>query len=201
MSAGAVRTPPPRGLAPALALCLWAVGGLAVAQVSSAVAGSVSGAAMVPRVLTQAALQSTKALLAATLAVTRAGRRLVAVGERGTVLWSDNAGQSWQQAQVPVQVTLTAVRFVNERTGWAVGHLGVILKTEDAGQTWALQLDGVQAAQAVATAARTSSDERVLRAAPAFCRGRAGQTLLRCGLQRRATRLCGRRLQPGLRYR
>lgn len=166
MSAGTVRPHAGQGLA--LGLCLWALSGLAVAQASSAAAGAASGAGAVPRVLTQAALQSPKALQAATLAATRAGRRLVAVGERGTVLWSDNAGQSWQQARVPVQVTLTAVRFVNERTGWAVGHLGVILKTEDAGQTWALQLDGVQAAQAVALAARTSSDERVLRAAQRF---------------------------------
>jgi len=169
MHAGAVRTRlqrgPGRGLGRplGLALCLWAVSGLAQAQQAPTPL-----ALTVPRVLTQAALQSPKALQAATLAVTRAGQRLVAVGERGTVLWSDNAGQSWQQAQVPVQVTLTAVRFVDARTGWAVGHLGVILKTEDAGQTWALQLDGVQAAQAVATAARTSSDERVQRAAQRF---------------------------------
>jgi len=165
MLAGAVRTRSRRGLGRALglALCLWAMSGLVRAQQAPT-----PSASTVPRVLKQAALQSPKALLAATLAVTRAGQRLVAVGERGTVLWSDNAGQSWQQAQVPVQVTLTAVRFVNDRTGWAVGHLGVILKTEDAGQTWALQLDGVQAAQAVAAAARTSSDERVQRAAQRF---------------------------------
>ena len=32
----------------------------------------------------------------------RAGTRLVAVGERGLVLFSDDNGQSWQQAGVPV---------------------------------------------------------------------------------------------------
>ncbi len=140
-------------------LCLWALGSLALAQ---------PVAQAVPRVLTQAALQSPKALQAAMLAVTRAGRRLVAVGERGTVLWSDNAGQNWQQAQVPVQVALTAVHFANARTGWAVGHLGVIVKTEDGGQTWTLQLDGVQAAQAVALAARANTDERAQRDARRF---------------------------------
>jgi len=169
MHAGAVRTRlqrgPGRGLGRplGLALCLWAVSGLAQAQQAPTPL-----ALTVPRVLTQAALQSPKALQAATLAVTRAGQRLVAVGERGTVLWSDNAGQSWQQAQVPVQVTLTAVRFVNASTGWAVGHLGVILKTEDAGQTWALQLDGVQAAHAVAAATRANGDQRVQRVAQRF---------------------------------
>lgn len=147
------------GLGVGLGLCLWALGGLCAAQ---------SAPAAVPRVLTQAALQSPKATQAATLAVSRAGRRLVAVGERGTVLWSDDAGQRWQQAKVPVQVTLTAVRFVDARTGWAVGHLGVILKTEDAGQTWTVQLDGVQAAKAVAAAAQAHGDERQQHAAQRF---------------------------------
>ncbi len=164
MHAGAVSQRRWHSLRPALCLC--AVG--AISAVGAVAAAQASQAALVPRVLTQPALQSPKALLAATLAVTRAGQRLVAVGERGTVLWSDNAGLSWQQAQVPVQVTLTAVHFVDARTGWAVGHLGVILKTEDAGQTWTLQLDGVRAALAVADAARTSSDERVQHAAQRF---------------------------------
>jgi photosystem II stability/assembly factor-like uncharacterized protein len=93
------------------------------------------------------------------LAVTRAGPRLVAVGERGTVLLSDDGAKSWRQASVPVQVTLTAVRFVDARVGWAAGHLGVILKSEDGGETWSKQLDGVQAAKLVAA----SGDERARR--------------------------------------
>src|SRR5688572_16714729 len=94
------------------AVLLLGVSAAAVAQDSAA-----------PAVLSEPALQSPKALGAAMLAVTRAGHRLVAVGERGTVLLSDDAGASWRQARVPVQVTLTAVRFVDERTGWAAGHL------------------------------------------------------------------------------
>lgn len=134
-----------RGAAPMAAalatLMLWA--GLA-------------GAATVPAVLSEPAVPSAKALGAATLAVTRAGARLVAVGERGTVLLSDDAGATWRQAPVPVQVTLTSVRFIDARTGWAVGHLGVILKSEDGGEHWVKQLDGVQAAKAVAA----GGDER-----------------------------------------
>lgn len=103
-----------------------------------------------PAVLGEPALQSPKALGAAMLAVGSAGRRLVAVGERGTVLLSDDAAKSWRQAKVPVQVTLTAVRFVDDRTGWAVGHLGVILKSDDGGESWVKQLDGVQAVKLVA---------------------------------------------------
>jgi photosystem II stability/assembly factor-like uncharacterized protein len=81
-------------------------------------------------------------------AVARAGARLVAVGERGTVLLSDDRGQSWRQARsVPVSVTLTRVQFVGEHLGWATGHSGVVLHTRDGGQTWVKQLDGRQAAK------------------------------------------------------
>ncbi|MGM9486679.1 YCF48-related protein [Ideonella sp. YS5] len=124
--------------------------------------GAVAQAA-VPSALTEAALVTPKALGAATLAVARAGERLVAVGERGTVLWSDDGGTRWQQAKVPVQAGLTAVRFADERVGWAAGHLGVILKTEDGGRSWTRQLDGVQAAAALQAAAGT--DERARRQA------------------------------------
>jgi len=113
-----------------------------------------------PAALAEPAIHSPKALNAAMLAVTRAGPRLVAVGERGTVLLSDDGARSWRQATVPVQVTLTAVRFVDERTGWAAGHLGVILKSTDGGETWVKQLDGVQAAKLVAA---VGGDERTKR--------------------------------------
>ncbi|NDY92093.1 YCF48-related protein [Ideonella livida] len=121
-----------------------------------------------PEVLDRPALASLRALQATLLAVSRAGDgnapRLVAVGERGTVLLSDDGGRAWRQAaQVPVQVTLTGVRFANARQGWAVGHLGVILRTEDSGEHWIRQLDGLQAAAACAEAATRVGDERLAR--------------------------------------
>lgn len=64
--------------------------------------------------------------------------KLVAVGERGHILLSSD-GENWQQAQVPVQETLTAVYFVDEFNGWAVGHAATILATVDGGKTWQLQ--------------------------------------------------------------
>jgi photosystem II stability/assembly factor-like uncharacterized protein len=76
------------------------------------------------------------------LRVARCGRRLVAVGERGVVLFSDDDGQRWQQAQVPVSVTLTGVQFTSDRRGYAIGHGGVVLRSDDAGQTWKRLLDG-----------------------------------------------------------
>lgn len=83
---------------------------------------------------------------AAILSVVEAGQRLVAVGERGLVLWSDDRGQHWQQAQVPVSVTLTSATFINNQEGWAAGHYGLVLHTRDGGQSWEVQLDGKRAA-------------------------------------------------------
>ncbi|MGA0609639.1 YCF48-related protein [Caldimonas sp. KR1-144] len=114
-----------------------------------------------PAVLAEPALQTPRALGAAMLAVTRAGSRLVAVGERGIVLLSDDDGAHWRQAQVPVRSTLTAVRFVDARNGWAAGHLGVILKTADGGASWALQLDGMRAAERLAASLREAGNARL----------------------------------------
>ncbi len=72
--------------------------------------------------------------------VTVPGRdRLLAVGEQGSILYSDDSGQSWQQGNSPVSVLLTAVQMVSATRGWAVGHDGVILRTDDGGESWQLQ--------------------------------------------------------------
>ena len=78
---------------------------------------------------------------------TRAGDRIVAVGERGHIIYSDDEGKTWSQADVPVSVTLTAVDFGTSDHGWVVGHSGVVLHSEDAGASWQLQLDGLKAAE------------------------------------------------------
>lgn len=68
--------------------------------------------------------------------VTRAGERLVAVGERGFALLSDDAGKSWRAVGTPVTRTLTGVVFEDARLGVAVGHGGSVVRTEDGGATW-----------------------------------------------------------------
>ncbi|HSW04340.1 YCF48-related protein [Aquabacterium sp.] len=140
------------------------IGPVALAAALAAASVGAAQADAPPAALSEPALHSPKALNAATLAVTRAGARLVAVGERGTVLLSDDAGATWRQAKVPVQATLTTVRFVDAKKGWAAGHLGVILSSDDGGESWTLQLDGLKAAQAIAAAA-TGQDERAQKAA------------------------------------
>lgn len=76
--------------------------------------------------------------------VKKVGGHLVAVGEWGHILFSDEACTGWTQADVPVSVTLTAVCFPTDKKGWAVGHEGVVLYTHDGGKTWEKQLDGVK---------------------------------------------------------
>jgi photosystem II stability/assembly factor-like uncharacterized protein len=80
----------------------------------------------------------------------RAGERVVAVGQRGHALYSDDAGQTWLQAKVPVSSDLVAVTFPTPSLGWAVGHDGVVLHSADAGATWTRQLDGRTAGQQMA---------------------------------------------------
>lgn len=61
--------------------------------------------------------------------------KLVAVGERGHIIYSKD-GKQWQQAKVPVNVLLTALAFVDDTTGFAVGHDATLLKTSDGGESW-----------------------------------------------------------------
>jgi photosystem II stability/assembly factor-like uncharacterized protein len=128
------------GLRPLLAaICLAAVWG----SVTPGVAQSASR-----DLLDTPAAIDQRAEHAVLLAVTRAGERLVAVGERGIVLLSDDNGLSWRQSRsVPSSVALTAVSFADIGEGWAVGHAGVILHSNDGGETWSKQLDGKLAAQ------------------------------------------------------
>ncbi len=71
------------------------------------------------------------------LDVVRSGDRIIAVGERGNILYSTD-GKSWTQAQVPTRATLTAIA-VNGDRAWAAGHDGVILRSDDRGESWKLQ--------------------------------------------------------------
>jgi photosystem II stability/assembly factor-like uncharacterized protein len=71
------------------------------------------------------------------IAVATAGERLVALGDRGVVVFSDDRGASWTQAaEVPAQALLTGVCFFDARRGLAVGHDEVVLVTGDGGDHW-----------------------------------------------------------------
>jgi photosystem II stability/assembly factor-like uncharacterized protein len=120
--------------------------GLAVAIIGPVRAAKGSGEIAIPD--SRASLPSKRAAQGVLLGAAYTGKRLVAVGERGIVLISDDAAANWHQVPVPTSVTLTAVRFASPKVGWAVGHYGIVLKTVDGGNTWLKQLDGVSAAAA-----------------------------------------------------
>lgn len=105
-------------------------------------------------VLETPSMETSKATQSLLLDVAVAGTNYVAVGERGHIIFSRDQGKSWEQAQVPVSSTLTAITFVDKTNGWAVGHGGVVLATTDGGKVWIKQLDGNQANQMVIKAAQ-----------------------------------------------
>lgn len=76
------------------------------------------------------------------LDIVRVENSLIAVGDRGHVLISNDSGKTWQQSIVPTRAMLTGVWFHDARHGWAVGHDGVIIATTDGGKTWSRQDEG-----------------------------------------------------------
>jgi photosystem II stability/assembly factor-like uncharacterized protein len=99
------------------------------------------------------------------LGAARAGTRIVAVGERGVVIVSDDGAQQWKQVGVPVSTTLTAVRFADKDRGYVLGHGGTVLGTSDGGQSWKRLLEGRQLAQVTLSVAKAGSDAAALKSA------------------------------------
>jgi len=137
-AAGFLRTPALRvhsPLAKALSLCsvlsILACGSVPLVQAAEGPASSY-------------AIESAKAHHSLLLDVARAGKRLVAVGDRGHILYSDDNGGTWVQAKVPTKQMLTAVFFVDDQHGWAVGHDAQILASADGGQTWSKQFEDLE---------------------------------------------------------
>jgi photosystem II stability/assembly factor-like uncharacterized protein len=126
------------GIVRATALVLSAVGPIALAAADE----------QPPQMQILPAEQAPGATTAMMLAVARAGTRLVAVGDHGVVLLSDDGGNSFRQAHfVPVSSTLSSVWFADASHGWAVGHWGVVLSSSDGGETWKLQRSDISVDQ------------------------------------------------------
>lgn len=73
------------------------------------------------------------------LGVARAGARLVAVGNDGHIILSDDNGGTWRLATSPTDELLTSVLFISPKEGWAVGQDEEIIHTKDGGETWTQQ--------------------------------------------------------------
>jgi photosystem II stability/assembly factor-like uncharacterized protein len=84
---------------------------------------------------------ATKSLL---YTVRQFGERYFATGIQGIIIYSDDGGESWTQAEVPVRSSLLDIDFPTPELGWAVGHEGVILHSADGGRSWVKQYDGIR---------------------------------------------------------
>lgn len=114
---------------------------LAIAQDEPASAeGEAAPAAEAPKPMAQPRPSEMMPLAprAMMLDVANTGSHLIAAGEHGIVVVSNN-GRNWAQVQTPVRAALTAISFANENDGWIVGHDAVILHTTNGGKSWELQ--------------------------------------------------------------
>lgn len=110
----------------------------------------------------RSATQSKLGPKAALMSAAKVGDHVVVVGERGLILRSDDDGKSWRQLPSPVSVTLTGVRFTDDKNGYAIGHGGIVLRTADGGAEWKVQLDGRALAQTLLKKAEASNDEEAI---------------------------------------
>ena len=93
------------------------------------------------------ALKSDLAVKGLLLDITTDGERLLVAGEQGHILYSDDDGQNWVQADVPVSLTITSVAFAGPGQAWAAAHDGYLLNSADNGLTWQVKLTGSDVAQ------------------------------------------------------
>ena len=93
------------------------------------------------------ALKSDLAQQSLLLDVARGGDRLLVAGEQGYILYSDDNGQNWTQADVPVSLTVTSVAFAGSGEAWATAHDGYLLHSADNGATWRVKLTGSDVAK------------------------------------------------------
>ena len=72
----------------------------------------------------------------------KVGDRIYAVGVHGIIMFSDNNGDSWTQADyVPYQNTLTDISCSSVKMCWATGHDATILHSSDSGLNWVKQYE------------------------------------------------------------
>jgi photosystem II stability/assembly factor-like uncharacterized protein len=93
------------------------------------------------------ALQSDLAAESLLLDVAQHGDRLLVGGELGHILYSDDDGETWTQAAVPVSLAITSVAFADDRHAWATAHDGYLLHSADGGATWEVRLTGADIAR------------------------------------------------------
>lgn len=90
------------------------------------------------------AVQSDLASKSLIYTIAKFGDRHFATGQFGHILYSDDNGKNWTQAEVPVRSGILDIHFPTPEKGWAVGHEGIILHSSDSGKSWVKQFDGLR---------------------------------------------------------
>jgi photosystem II stability/assembly factor-like uncharacterized protein len=86
---------------------------------------------------------------AALFAIAWRGQSGTAVGDRGVIYTTADAGRSWRAAErAPYLGWLAGVRYADEQTLYAVGERGVVLRSRNAGQSFEVLETRPAAAQA-----------------------------------------------------
>ena len=62
----------------------------------------------------------------------------VAVGDKGTYVYSEDGGLTWDVSidKIKSRKWFRDVSLYNKQFGWIVGSTGMVVKTADAGRTW-----------------------------------------------------------------
>ena len=77
-------------------------------------------------------------------AMTKVGDRIYAAGEHGIIIYSDDGGNSWVQAEkVPYTNTITDISCIDENNCWVTGHNATILHSNDGGKNWIKQYEDI----------------------------------------------------------
>ena len=74
------------------------------------------------------------------------GERVLVGGEQGNILYSEDDGATWTQADVPVSLAVTSVAFSGGGRAWATAHDGYLLASRDYGASWDVALTGADVA-------------------------------------------------------
>jgi len=64
------------------------------------------------------------------------------IGWNGTILRTDNGGESWQSQASGITSNLNGIHFADDQNGWVTGDNGEILYTVNGGNNWVLQVSG-----------------------------------------------------------
>ena len=74
-----------------------------------------------------------------TVAAVNNGNRVIAAGDGGMILISEDAGETWSQLSSPTIRNFWNMQMITEEIGWMVGEGGTALKTANGGLNWIQQ--------------------------------------------------------------